>query len=613
MNNFNMNGMNYLNMNIMNNKNMNNNNNGNINNFNIMKMNQMGNNNSNDINQNNININDNMNNIMDDNQFNSINNMNNMSNIPSIENKQKLKDVEVNNNKLNNFINQNINISNINNNNLMNNINNNNMNKNFKNNNDMNNNNIMKMNNINMSNDNNNMNNLKNNINKINMINNCNNIININNNNNMINNNNNMINNNINKIDNNINNNNVNMNNINFINNNNNMNNMNDINLNNQNNMLQINNNLNNSIQNFNMNNINNNIINQEFKQNINIESFKAVIQCLCNLENIKIFFLDKSNYNKLEEFKINFPITLSYAKIIKSFQNMNNIHQYIVNLKDIIDRSNKLISSNPKDIFIFIIENIHKELKVPFIPNINNFNDFTKNNIGKKFSLYKNFRDNIFDPENTSIISQNCFGGKGLKVQCNSCKMINYEYDIFKYIEFSINEIYSRQVEKAKVLIINNQNKEFYYLMNKLNLKKLNINDLFDYYINFCQQKNNYFCYKCNNCKDCIFYNKLIILPNILCLVLKRESNTNIKIDFEENFDTSNFINTSEFNIQAKSYELIGIISYLEENNTYFTMIKNKNDSQWYKYKDDNKSKISFQDARDNNGTPYILFYQNI
>ena len=575
------NNMNNLMININhNNINNNNNRNQNMNNFNLEKkgenfMNNNINKNMNTFNNmnmiNNINQN-NMNNNMNNKQFISMNNMNNINFIskkPSIDNINQIKSSEMNNKKIDNYFNQNIN-------------NNNNMNNFIQNNNNINNNNIIMNNNYNNTNNNNIINN--------NFINN-NNI----NNNKMINN------------MNNINSNNINMNNMNFINNLN-MNNINNINLNNPNNMLQINNNQNqnNFIQNINMNSA---VINQKFKQNININSIKAVIQCLNNFQEITKYLLNPSKYNELITFHTNFPITSSFAKIINSFQNpLNFNNKYIDNLKDIIDRSNNLYSSNPKDIFIFMIESIHKELKVPFEPN----NNFNKNNIGNKVLLYNNFINNIFNPENTSIISKNCFCGREMKAQCNICTNINYEYDIIKCIEFSIEEIYSKQVDKAKKLLIDNQNKGFNYLMNKMNQKKISINDLFDYYINFFQQNNNYFCHNCNSNTNCIFCYRFIILPNILCLILKRESKINIKVDLKEDFDISNFT-SPQVNIAKKQYELIGIISYLEENNTYLTMLKNKNDSQWYKYKDDNVSKISFIEAKDNNGTPYMLFYQNI
>ena len=584
-NNMSINNINNFNLKGMNNMIMNNNINKNMNNFNNMNMIK-------NINPNNAKIgfmNNNMNNIMNNNQFMNMNNMNNINNIskmPFIDNINKIKNEEMNDNQMNDCFNQNIN-------------NNNNMNNNnnfIQNNNNINNN-IMNNNNVNMSNNINNINN-NNIINNMNMI---------NKNNNMVDNSNNMINN-----MNSINSNNINMNNMNFINNMN-MNNMNNIhnniniNLNNQNNMLQINNNQNqnNFIQNMNMNNMNNNIINQQVKQNINIKSIKAVIQCLSNFQEITQFLLNSSQY--FITFHTNFPIIASYAKIIDSFQKQINNNEYIDNLKDIIDKSNNLYSSNPKDIFIFMIERIHGELKVPFEPK----NIFNKNIIGNKVLLYNNFINNIFIPENTSIISKNCFGIREMKVQCNFCKFINYEYDIIKYIEFSIEEIYSKQVEKAKNFLNYNQNKDFNNLMNELNQKKININDLFDYYINFFQQNNKYSCHNCNKNTNCIFCYRFIILPNILCIILKRESKINIKVDFEEDFDISKFL-SSQFNVAKKQYELIGIISYLEENDTYLTMLKNNNDSQWYKYKDDNVSKISFIEASHNNGTPYMLFYQN-
>ena len=674
-NNININAVNIQNQNI-DNKNMNkfinyNNNNNqnniinkvgiNINNFKINdNMNNKDNMNNefnfninNNINNNlNNNINFNMNNVinnslynninynMDNNINNNINNNNNYNFNNSVNNKNMNNNTNYNminfmNNHMNNINNFNINnyANNVsgglnNDNNNMNNVSgsmnneNNNMyrmnynmnmeeNMNYNNNmnaiinNKVNNNQMILNNNFNNNklilNENNNMNQIKNNnfnennmnINNMNKVN-YNNIINTNNigynimninNLNLMKKNNNYI------INSNVDNNNLNLNNMNAINN------MNLSNMNNQNNMFIFNNNQNNFYQNFNNNNMNNNMANQLFMQNIYIESILSVILCLYNCDNITQKFLYHSKYNEI--IKKNTLIAPIYAKIIYSFQNgISNHKQYLYRLKDIMDKNINLISYDPKNIFEFIIEGLHKELKVPYKKK-----NFNLVNLGLRKLQYDYFLNNTFYPEKTSVIANNLFGGREINIHCKSCQTINYEYDIFKFIEFSIEEIYYKKNEKNINFIIKQEN--------ELEEKKININDCFDYYINFQQIKNNYFCFNCQNNRESFFYYRLIKLPNILILVLNRKTKIKIKVDFDEDLDISKFL---EFNVQSKQYKLIGIISFLEENNTYLTILKNKNDRQWYKYKDDYISKVRFIDSKDNiNNIPYMLFYQNI
>ena len=61
---------------------------------------------------------------------------------------------------------------------------------------------------------------------------------------------------------------------------------------------------------------------------------------------------------------------------------------------------------------------------------------------------------------------------------------------------------------------------------------------------------------------------------------------------------------------MKIKKYELIGIISYNQQNNDYFSMSRNRLDNQWYMYKGDNISPFNIINVY-NYGLPYILFYQ--
>ena len=68
--------------------------------------------------------------------------------------------------------------------------------------------------------------------------------------------------------------------------------------------------------------------------------------------------------------------------------------------------------------------------------------------NLGIRNLQYDNFINNIYYPEKTSIIAKNIFGVKEMNIYCQICQTVNYEFDIFKFIEFPIEEIYYKKQE---------------------------------------------------------------------------------------------------------------------------------------------------------------------
>lgn len=193
----------------------------------------------------------------------------------------------------------------------------------------------------------------------------------------------------------------------------------------------------------------------------------------------------------------------------------------------------------------------------------------------------------------------------------CQKCKINNYEYDIFTFLEFPIEEFHKNITIKAQMLsqmlIFNPKvNKIFLKLLENGKKMIISLDDCFDFYLNYF--KENYVCKKCSFInKMSPYINKLLELPNVFCIVLKRENNFKIKIEFPEELDISEYI---ENFVKNKKYELIGIISYLPENDIYFTISKNISDKQWYLYDKENVSKSNILEAK-NKGIPYLLFYQ--
>ena len=225
------------------------------------------------------------------------------------------------------------------------------------------------------------------------------------------------------------------------------------------------------------------NIQNMQQLANINPELIKIVIQCLSNCEEITKFFKDPSKYNEYTSYPDIFPITSNCAKLIfKAFSDpLNNKKFFVDNLKKEMEKKFNLASNDIKNIFTFLIENIHEEIKTPIQQN----NNFDLNQINKqdRASIYKFFLNNKFKPENTTIIANNFFGINEAYIQCPNCRIFIFNYNIFKLIEFTIEEVYPNILNKVRMLIENGRNKSYLITMNNLHKKIISLDFFFEYY----------------------------------------------------------------------------------------------------------------------------------
>ena len=542
------------------------------------------NNNDQNSNNNNQNLNNNIN-------YQNLNNNNNNQNLNNINNNQN-----INNNK----IDQNLN----NNNNL--NINNNNNNQNINNNNNQN----LNNNNLNLNNNYPNLDNINNNINNNNH--------NFNNNNNIFNNN--MNNNNVAYGNNNLhnypnNNNQMNNNNNQMNNNNQNQNNNNQMNNNNQNqnNMNQINNN--NQNQN-NMNQINNqriypfsNIKNPIKTLLIKLGKTEYLNAILYLIGNIKVlceyFYNPQQNNNfvkNIEQAPLSFIFhrlflhlyPLSENEKTKSYK-PDAFKKYLSEINCVYKSENK---RNPNDLFSFILETLHNELKRPTKAELK----IPKNVFNKKDVIQAGIKN--FKNYDISKIS-GYFNWFELKeTTCTQCNQTMYSFHTYHMFELDI--LNTSKYNKNKNNNVNSNN-------------SITIYDCLSYYQS---RKNNVkaYCKSCHkntivNCGSKIFSN-----PNIFVFSLNRglindnfnNNLTDISFQLYEQIDLSNFID--ENNQVSKYYELKGIISISRQLKNYVTFSKSPVDNNWYFYDSDNVCSTDINkiiSEHDIYYIPCILVYQ--
>ena len=348
-----------------------------------------------------------------------------------------------------------------------------------------------------------------------------------------------------------------------------------------------------------------------------------ATLQCLSQTKPLTNYFLDKNNENQI----INNNIALTnknsnqlcpvFYELINNLWKISGPKSYSpYNFMKVINEMNPLFKKgepgDSKDFIIFILEQIHKELKKPI----------DDNNLDQKIPLNQYDKNNAFNnffidfKKECSIISDIFFGFNETTNVCLYCKNnynskglanpICYNYGIFNCIIFPLEE-----VKKLKNNSLNNNN----YI--QMNSNRVSIYECFFYNQNseyFTGQNRNY----CNICKqtfDSIYTSRIFVSPNVLVLILNRGKGNiyDVKLDFSEVIDITQFV--LEKDTPQMIYNLYGVITHIGQSgpNAHFVAsCKSPIDNKWYRYNDAivnpildvEKDVIEF-------GTPYILFYQ--
>ena len=507
-------------------------------------------------------------------------------------------------------------------------------------------------------NNNNQNNNINNNFNN-NLINN-----NINNNfdNNLINNNlnDNFNNNNINNFDNNFNDNfNQNINNNNNINLNNNVRNLCDnnniFNQNIINNVNNDNNNINNFNNNANILNQNNQRANNFIEININQKNEKiqpiqkyikppliglqnigatcfmnSTLQCLSQTKRLTNYFLDEKHRETIQNnniFHLNpneYQLSPVYLELIENLWNDKGPSYYApYNFMNRVNDMNPLFkkgeAGDAKDFIIFVLEQMHKELKKSLNP-MNNLNEAQPLNQYDKNNTFINFFNEFM--KETSILSDLFFGFNETTNICLNCKNyfnarnspnpICYNYGIFNVLIFPLEE-----VKNLKNYQNMNNIQNFYQGPTDI----VDIDDCFIYNQKtdlFTGENKNY-CNICKQLSDSYYTSRIFVSPNILILILNRGKGNiyKVKMDFAETIDITNYVLQREKIGERLIYNLYGVITHIGEsgpNAHFIASCKSPVDGFWYRFNDAIIEPIKdFKKDVYDFCSPYILFYEKV
>jgi len=319
-----------------------------------------------------------------------------------------------------------------------------------------------------------------------------------------------------------------------------------------------------------------------------------ATLQCFSNIPKLREYLTEKKTYIKLKRNKEINKLSFALAEVIKNLWiNLEKRFYCPENFKNIISEMNPLFkgvaANDPKDLILFLLENMHKEL------NIHKSNKDNNNNCIIDFSnfteVFNNFKESYIN-QNKSIISDEFYGYQNIITTCNNCQATINNIQIYNILFFPLEEI-------RKYKNYNNSN--------------VKIMDCFDYFtkIDFSPE------FYCNYCKQNYSSNsqtKFVNVPHTLIVNLNRGKGLeyNVNIIFDE------YLNLNKYIMDENSpyyYELIGVICHFGSNDMgghFIAFCKNYNNCEWYKFNDQNVTKCLFTEVKQS-GLPYVLFYNYV
>ena len=377
-------------------------------------------------------------------------------------------------------------------------------------------------------------------------------------------------------------------------------------------------------------------IIKREFKipPNIGLNNVGATcfmnstLQCLIHTKQLSNYFLNPQNKERILKNNIaiknknSLQLSPLYLELISKVWNKEGYKNYSpYNFMNGVQSMNPLFqkgqAGDAKDFIIFILEQLHSELKKNLKKEeaeLEPLNQYDKNNAMQHF--FSEFKEEL------SIISDLFFGFNETTNICLDCKNdygskgqafpICYNYGIFNCLIFPLEEVKNMKNNYMKIIAMQNN------MGNNININNDRVSLIDCFFYNqktdkFTGENQNY-CNICRKMADSDYTSKIYVSPNILVIILNRGKGNmyKVKIDFAINIDITDFVILKDKRV---TYSLFGVITHLGESgpNAHFVATcKSPVDGYWYRFNDGLVYAIqNFQTEVHDFGNPYILFYE--
>ena len=385
--------------------------------------------------------------------------------------------------------------------------------------------------------------------------------------------------------------------------------------------------NMNNNIINPNMNIINNqNNIIHDSNQNpftkdiifphkaglVNVEHsgyLNATIECLSNIKKLTHrLLMAYGSYDIQTQ-----PLCASYSSLLYDLFHTKGTYINPKIFKETIGALNSLFEGNlggdAKDLIIFMIETLNKELLPPVKNNNLRKSDFLQQEMNSQNEqIMLNDFLNEFKAKQT-YITDIFYGINRSVMKCLCCGICKYSFSTFNILMYPLKKVKEYKIRKTG----QNDNLD------------LNLYDAF-----LCEQEeeklegeNMIYCNRCKKLSPGCIAKNIYGMPRILIILLNRGKNN---LEFNEEFRFDEFLDFNDKNIvinqsSDKKYFLCGIITHLGESGTsghFIAYCRNDINDKFTRYNDDMVTKVNVMKAMSTKismnekekKTPYILIY---
>ena len=336
-----------------------------------------------------------------------------------------------------------------------------------------------------------------------------------------------------------------------------------------------------------------------------------ATLQCLSNTTKLTEYFLKMFNYEINNKNRL---MSNEYYNVVKNLWDYKNNNKSFSpdSFKEKLSQENPLFkgiqANDSKDLINFLLERFHLELNEPGNGQNNNMMnnyEITLNdqlNEGKMLNIFIN----EFKTKYNSIISNLFYGMFETRSQCQKCRNIKYNFQVYSFLEFPLEQVnkYCFNHGKRQNYNSNNQNPD------------VDLYECFEYNCNLdlMAGDNQMYCNICNSTQDALYGTQIYSAPNYLIINLNRGRGAvyECKVIFPEKLNLLNFIT---FKNENTFYELYAVICHLGPSSMsghFVAYCKKKKDEhyKWYLFNDAIVTECQKQEEF-RNGMPYILFYK--
>ena len=328
-----------------------------------------------------------------------------------------------------------------------------------------------------------------------------------------------------------------------------------------------------------------------------------ATLQSLSNVKELTSYFLKKYQPNDPNK-----RISNEYYQVVKNLWNMEfHTKSYAPHsFKKVLSEMNPMFAgvaaNDSKDLINFLLETFHSELNsIKAKKSVNNYmiNPIDQLDEKKMLDIFLNDMKLKYD----SPISTLFYGVLETRSKCTNCQRIKYNFQIYSFIEFPLEQINNHCFQILKKSTNSNQN-----------IPEIDIYDCFHYYQHPTPMtgENQIYCNECGKTYDALYQTVLYSMPNYLIINLNRGKNAVFQctVKFPELLKLHSYV---VFQGGKTVFQLTAVICHHGPSSMsghFIAYCRHHKDNSWYIYNDSIVQKC--KGNKDYlNGMPYILFYK--